>query len=290
MVLLVAQAISGREDIINEKAIQSCAYLCEIVHNGTLAVDDIEDDSKKRRGKDCLHLIYGVDVAINAGNAMYFFPLIIFKELKKLGYDDATINRAYELYSQEMINLHFGQGLDIWWHGGHRKPNVDEYLQMCAYKTGTLARLSAKLSALFAGGSEEQIEALGKFAEVVGVAFQIQDDLLNIEGDKFAEKISVKGEDIHEGKRTLMVIHASDNAPPEKVKRLEEILLSHPSDQETINEAIAIMQEAGSTDYARGVAKDMVTKAWEDVEKSLKDSPAKSKLKVFAEYLINRDF
>src|SRR5690606_8333082 len=128
--------------------------------------------------------------------------------------------------------------------------------------------------ALFAGGTDEQIEALGKFAEVIGVAFQIQDDLLNIEGDKFAEKIAVKGEDIHEGKRTLMVIHASENAPPEKVKRLEEILLSHPSDQETINEAIAILQEAGSCDYARGVAKDMVTKAWEDVESSLKDSPA----------------
>jgi geranylgeranyl pyrophosphate synthase len=162
-----------------------------------LAVDDIEDDSKLRRGKPCLHLIYGTDVAINAGNGMlhlcfnsqplhsllivivsvsgmYFFPLVVFRDLKKKGFADATINKCYELYSEEMIKLHFGQGLDIWWHTGKGNPSADEYLQMCAYKTGTLARLSAKLSAIISGGSEAQAEAIGKFAETIGVAFQIQ--------------------------------------------------------------------------------------------------------------------
>jgi len=66
--MLVAGALGGKpEDLAG------CAYLCELVHNGTLAVDDIEDDSKLRRGKECIHLIYGTDVAINAGNGTLFF-------------------------------------------------------------------------------------------------------------------------------------------------------------------------------------------------------------------------
>lgn len=221
---------------------------------------------------------------------MYFFPLVIFRELKEKGYDPAVIVKAYELYSEEMIKLHFGQGFDIWWHTGKGNPTVDEYLQMCAYKTGTLARLSAKLSALISGGNDAQAEAIGKFAETIGVAFQIQDDLLNIAGDKFAEKISVKGEDICEGKRTLMVIHAMKHASAEKSARLNEILLMHTRDQTLINEAIQIMVDTGSLDYARQVAKDIVNKAWADVEAVLPESEAKTKLKVFADYLVNRDW
>jgi geranylgeranyl pyrophosphate synthase len=211
LVLLVAETLGGQEDLV-----APCAYLCEMVHNGTLAVDDIEDDSKLRRGKACMHLIFGVDVAINAGNAMYFLPTVIFKELRLKGVDPVKVCQAHELYEQELSNLHFGQGFDIWWHHGHKDPVVDEYLQMCAYKTGTLARLSAKLAALMSNATQEQIDAIGLFAEAIGVGFQIQDDLLNIAGEKFAAKIAVQGEDIHEGKRTLMVIHSFKHAAPEK--------------------------------------------------------------------------
>jgi len=215
----------------------------------------------------------------------------VIKGLKKNGFSDAVVMRAYELYSEELINLHIGQGLDIWWHSGKKQPNVEEYLQMCAYKTGTLARLSAKLSALVAGADAKQIEAFGRFAEAIGVAFQIQDDLLNIAGDKFASKIAVKGEDIHEGKRTLMVIHAAKHATPAKAARLEDILLLHTNDQALINEAIDIMVETKSLDYARDVAKDIVTKAWADVQSILPhESQAKNRLRMFADYLIQRDF
>lgn len=292
LVMLVAQALTDLSaDKKIEDAAMSCAYLCELVHNGSLVVDDIEDDSKMRRGKPCLHLIYNTDVAVNAGNAMYFMPLNVIKGLRKAGFSEELVLRAYELYSEELINLHVGQGLDIWWHSGKKQPNVDEYLQMCAYKTGTLARLSAKLSALVAGADAKQIEAFGRFAEAIGVAFQIQDDLLNIAGDKFAEKIAVKGEDIHEGKRTLMVIHATEHATPEKSKRLDEILRLHTNDQALINEAIDILVEAKSLDYAAEVAKDIVLKAWTELESSLPtENQAKARLRIFANYLIQRDY
>lgn len=285
LVMLFVEALGGNKDVA-----LPMAYLCELVHNGTLCVDDIEDDSKLRRGKDCVHLIYGVDVAINAGNAMYYFPLAELREMRRKNVLPAeTLLRAYELYGEELTNLHLGQGLDIWWHSNHGTPKEDTYLQMCAYKTGVLARLSARLAALLSGATEETIKHVGVFAESIGVAFQIQDDLLNLTGEEFAAKIAVVGEDIHEGKRTIMVLHTFDNAPKEEADRLLEILKLHTNDEALIKEAIAIMKKNGSFEYAASVAKKLVVDAWANVEQHLPDNAAKTKLKVFADYLISRD-
>jgi len=281
---LIAEALGGKDEVV-----LPAAYLCEMVHNGTLCVDDIEDDSKLRRGKPCLHLIYKVDIAINVGNAMYFLPLAELREMNRTKRVPAeTLLKAYELYSDEMINLHLGQGLDIWWHQGHAMPNEQQYLQMCAYKTGVLARLSARLAALLSGASSEQIHQLGLFSEAIGVAFQIQDDLLNVSGEEFAEKISMVGEDIYEGKRTLMVIHSVKHSKPEIAKRLETILNMKTRDPALIKEAIDIMKSTGSLEYSAGVAKKLVRAAWDNVDPILPQVPAKEKLKIFADYLINR--
>ncbi|XP_049852558.1 geranylgeranyl pyrophosphate synthase-like [Schistocerca gregaria] len=189
LLMLVADAVRSVEsDARLDSTLLSCAYLCELVHNGSLITDDIEDDSRLRRGKPCLHLTYGQDVAINTGNAMYFLPLHVLREMKENGHPDSVIISAYQMYGEELTKLHLGQSLDIWWHLGKKLPSVNEYLQMCAYKTGTLARLSARLAALVCGGTPEQIDAFGYFAESVGIAFQIQDDVLNLVGDEFAQK------------------------------------------------------------------------------------------------------
>eukprot|EP01089_Gocevia_fonbrunei_P009137 TRINITY_DN210_c0_g1_i1.p1 TRINITY_DN210_c0_g1~~TRINITY_DN210_c0_g1_i1.p1 ORF type:complete len:399 (+),score=114.54 TRINITY_DN210_c0_g1_i1:39-1199(+) len=283
LLFLIAEALKG-----DMEKIKDLLVICEVVHNGTLAVDDIEDSSETRRGKKCLHLIYGVDVAINAGNGMYYFPTIVFKHLRGK-VPDSTLLSAYELYCQEMINLHFGQGFDIWWHGGKKNPTIDQYLQMCAYKTGTLARLSAKLSALFSNGTPQQIEAIGKFAEAIGVGFQIQDDILNLVGDKLAATKGQHGEDIHEGKRTLMVLHSFDVAPKHESKRLEEILNAHPTDQKIIDEAIAIINKNGSIKFAAQKAKEIVTVAWKELEAVLPPSEARDKLEAFANFLVDRE-
>jgi geranylgeranyl pyrophosphate synthase len=280
----VAEALGGNLDLV-----LPISVLCEIVHNGTLMCDDVEDDSKLRRGKECIHLLYGVDIAVNAGNAMYFFPLAVFRDYhKNKQVSDTMLIRCYELYGQELLNVHLGQGLDIHWHQGKRSPSVQDYLQMCAYKTGVLARLSARLGALLSGASDEFIHHVGIFAESIGVAFQIQDDLLNLTGEEFAAKIDMLGEDIHEGKRSLMVIHSLSVAPKEKAERLNEILNSKTTDRKVIQEAIDIIKSTGSMEYSLQVAKDIIAKAWKGIEPLLPEVPAKLKLKVFADYLVNR--
>jgi len=84
------------------------------VHNGSLIVDDIEDQSELRREKPCVHKIYGVDVAINAGNMMYFLPMLLIKNNNK--YSTKVKNELYKIYIDEMVNIHMGQAWDIYWH------------------------------------------------------------------------------------------------------------------------------------------------------------------------------
>lgn len=283
--LLVCEALGK-----NPKDFMEFAIIPEVIHNGTLIIDDIEDSSDYRRGKPCTYKIYGLDIAINAGNAMYYLPLLpLIKNKEKI--PPQKLCKIYEIYVQEMINLSLGQAMDIAWHRG--LANADEisekdYLQMCAYKTGTLARMSAKIAAVLADATAEQVEKIGHFAESIGVAFQMQDDILDLTGEEFAEKKGGRGKDITEGKRTLIVIHTLKVADSKDKKRLIQILNMHTSDQKLQDEAIAIMQKYSSIEYARRFATNLVEESWREVEKLLPASEAKEKLKAFAEFLIKR--
>ena len=270
----------------NQRAFVDYSIIPELVHNGSLMVDDIEDCSDLRRGKPCTHHLFGIDVAINAGNALYYLPLITLIQSK---FSPRIRSLAYEAYIQEMINLSYGQGLDIHWHrGGSPKVTEKQYLQMCAFKTGTLARLSAKLGVILPGGSVKKAKVAGEFAEAIGVAFQIQDDVLNLVGD---EKVYGKetGGDISEGKRTLMVIHSLNHLPKNKAKKLLSILNSHTKSRSKIREAISLIKSTNSINYAQKIARSLVSRAWKKLDSSFSRSPAKSKLKAFADYLIERD-
>ncbi len=281
--LIILEALGGKKAVALAK---DFLVVPEVVHNGTLLVDDIEDDSLTRRGKPCVHKSYGVDLAVNAGNAMYFIPLNVFFK-RKNDFPAETMTRAYEIFAQEMIKLSYGQGLDIYWHKGNAVADEKQYLQMCAYKTGALARMSARLAANFAGAGSDETEALGKYAEAIGVAFQIQDDVLNLEGEeeKYGKEI---GGDISEGKQTLITIHALKHLTPAKATRLQEILSSHSKEERVIREAIALIKETHALDYAKKFSRKLVQDAWTNVEGILKESKAKHELKAFADYLVER--
>ncbi len=266
------------------------AIIPEVIHNGTIMVDDVEDDSEYRRGKPCTHRIFGIDIAINTGNAMYFLPLLtLIKNKKKLS--PKTFSKICEIYTKEMINISLGQAMDIAWHRGLANANLiteAQYLQMCAYKTGTLARMAAKMAAVLAKADDNVVEKIGRFAEAVGIAFQIQDDILDLTGEEFAEKKGGRGQDITEGKRTLMVIHTLENAEEDEKERLKEILKMHTTKQKLRDEAIDIMKKCGSIDYAKEFARSLVKESWRDVDKVLPSSDAKEKLRAFATYLVER--
>jgi len=283
--LLICEALGKNADQLIDFAI-----IPEVIHNGTLLVDDIEDSSELRRGKPCTYKIFGLDIAINAGNAMYYLPLLPLLENREK-VPVAMLSRIYEIYVQEMISVSIGQAMDIAWHRG--LANADEiteedYLQMCAYKTGTLARMAARMAAVLSDANEELVEKLGRFAESIGVAFQMQDDVLDLTSAEFSEKKGGRGEDITEGKRTLMVIHTLRVADTRDRERLVRILNMHTSDQKLKEEAIGLMEKHCSVDYVREFAGKIVEDSWKDVEKLLPVSAAKERLNAFAAFLIER--
>jgi geranylgeranyl pyrophosphate synthase len=283
--LLICEALGKKaEDYVD------FAIIPEVVHNGTLMVDDVEDASEYRRGKPCTYKIYGLDIAVNAGNTMYYLPLLPLME-KREELSVRAVNKIYEIYAEEMISLSLGQATDIAWHRGiANADNISEedYLQMCAYKTGTLARMSARIAGVLAGAKEKLVTDLGNYAESIGVGFQIQDDVLDLTSDEFAEKKGGRGQDITEGKRSLPVIHTLKVAKPRDRKRLITILNMHTSKASLKDEAINIMQNYHSIDYSRQTARKLVRESWSNVEKLLPVSSGKQKLKAFADFLIER--
>jgi geranylgeranyl pyrophosphate synthase len=222
---------------------------------------------------------------------MYYLPLLpIMVQRKQLS---AEAQRdVYEIYVQEMINLSMGQAMDITWHRG--LANADElsesdYLQMCAYKTGTLARMSAKMAAVLAGAEPKLVEKLGRLAECIGVAFQMQDDILDLTGEEFAKSKGCVGGDISEGKRSLLVIYTLQKATAADKQRLIEILNRHTTEQKLRDEAIRIIKKYGAFEHVKALAESMVVDSWNEVDKLLPTPQAKEKLKAFAEFLIKRN-
>ncbi|MBI2446118.1 polyprenyl synthetase family protein [Candidatus Micrarchaeota archaeon] len=283
LMLWTAESVAGKKAA---DKLTDFAAIVEVVHNGTLAVDDLEDGSLTRRGKPCLHVAYGVDVAVNAGNAMYFLPLLALAKKKVV--PDAVLVQAYETILQELINLSYGQAFDIWWHKGHsEKVTEAQYLQMCAYKTGTLARMAAKMGAILAEAKPDVVEAFGEFAESLGIAFQIQDDVLNLvsKPEEYGKDV---GEDITEGKRSLLVIRAFSKLPAAEKKELVAILNAHTREQMQINRAIALIRKSGAFQYAEKKAHDLVESAWKKLSPHLKPSEAKDSLEALAWYAVER--
>ncbi|MEM1586808.1 MAG: polyprenyl synthetase family protein [Candidatus Bathyarchaeia archaeon] len=283
--LLIYEALGGRsEDVLD------FAIIPEVIHNGTLIADDVEDSSEMRRGKPCTYKIYGLDIAINLSQAMYFLPMIVLSD-KLNDIPTYVARRLYEIYVQEMINLSLGQAIDIAWHRGlipAEDLREEHYLQMCAYKTGTLARMSAKMAAVLAGSSDEVVEKVGRFAESIGVAFQIQDDVLDVSGEEFARGKGGLGMDITEGKITLMVIYTLRKADEDDKRELLRILNMHTRDEYLRMRAISIMRKYGAIEYAKGVAFKLIEDGWNNIDKLIPEEEAKKKIKMFTEYLIQR--
>lgn len=284
MFLLVLEALGGDPEKYFDYSI-----ITEVIHNGTIIVDDVEDDSELRRGRPCIHRLFGIDIAVNLSNTLFFLPmLVLVKNMDLIPLE--SVNRIYEIFAQEMINLSFGQAIDIAWHKDLIPPGLTEeqYFQMSIYKSGSLARMAAKIPAVLANAENEVIMSLEKIAESVGVSFQIQDDILDIEGEEFSKGKGGLGMDITEGKKSLLVIHALNKANSKDKNRLMSILGRHTKDKKLINEAIVILKRYGAVDYASKVAKRLNRESLEEIDKIFSPSEAKDKLITLVTYLFER--
>jgi geranylgeranyl pyrophosphate synthase len=214
------------------------AAMLELIHNGTLVIDDVEDEALLRRGQATVHEQFGTDVAINVGCLAYFAAL---KGGLTSAYPPEVQLRLYEAFAENMIDLHVGQGVDIIWHKGiEYLPTEEQYVAMVKGKTGGLSKMASDMACVVTHSSKSVQKKLGRFSQSIGVAFQIIDDCLDLSSPDFHQG---KGfaQDIVEGKLSLPMIHALSNSPD--ALRLRNIL-GKTSDEELIRDAVSIVSQS----------------------------------------------
>ncbi len=278
LVMITTGAFSGEED----KALPYGVAL-ELVHNFTLIHDDIMDKDEKRRGKETLYQKIGEAQAINAGDGLF---ALAFNELSRSS--DICGEKLRELLNElstSVIKVAEGQHEDISFESTF-DISEEEFIGMIEKKTSYLFRAATRGGAIIGGANEKQIDEMGEYARKMGIAFQIQDDYLDLIGDE--EKIGKdSGSDIREGKRTLLVIKALSELSSEKEERLKKILRKEENTPEEIDEAIDLFQEAGSIDYSKDLAEKYAEEAKSHLH-SLPNSEYKNLLEEVVEFMISR--
>jgi geranylgeranyl diphosphate synthase type 3 len=212
------------------------------LHNASLLIDDIEDNSKLRRGMPVAHSIFGVPVTLNCANYVYFLALERCHLLGNL--------KAMDIFVRELLNLHRGQGQDILWREQCKCPSVEQYMQMIQDKTGGLFRLAVGLLQAFSSNTTDFVPLVNMLAEY----FQIRDDFLNISSSEY-QKSKSYCEDLTEGKFSFPIIYSilqdtSDN-------RLINILRQRTEDIDVKKYAVQYMRECGALEHTRQILRDL---------------------------------
>ncbi|BDD59827.1 geranylgeranyl pyrophosphate synthetase [Monascus purpureus] len=213
-----------------------------MLHTASLLIDDVEDSSSLRRGIPVAHNIFGTAQTINSANYVYFLAL---QEVQKLNNP-----AAIDVYVAEMLNLHRGQGMDLFWRDTLTCPSEDEYLEMVGNKTGGLFRLAVKLMQAESKAGTDCVPLVN----VMGLIFQICDDYLNLSNTMYTKN---KGlcEDLTEGKFSFPIIHSIRSDPSNH--QLINILKQRTKDEEVKLYAVAYMERTGSFAYTRQVVGDL---------------------------------
>lgn len=223
-----------------------------MLHESSLLVDDVQDNSELRRGFPVAHHIFGVAQTINSANYIYFAAL---QELLTL-----NNQQALATFAEELVNLHRGQGMDLFWRDTLTCPSEDDYLEMVGNKTGGLFRLGIKLmqaesAASVGGGGGLDCVPL---VNLVGLIFQIRDDYVNLKSDEYSQH---KGmcEDLTEGKFSFPVIHSIRSNPEDL--QLINILKQKTTDTQVKRYAVAYMESTGSFAYTNQVLATLIDRA-----------------------------
>jgi octaprenyl-diphosphate synthase len=223
--------------------------LIEFSHTASLIHDDIEDNAPLRRGKPACHVVYGNDAAINAGSFLYFLAsacIDIWDECaeKKVG--------VFSLWTDYMRRLHTGQAYDIHWHNDFAFiPAVDDYLAMCAMKTGCLAAFAVDIACFVCGTAAEDKTVLCNAARDLGIGFQVIDDVKNLRGGIAGKK---RGDDIVEGKKSLPVILFLEQEAASGLRLVEEAFRTAREtgiDAPAVETLIAAMEDSGAITRAQ---------------------------------------
>jgi geranylgeranyl diphosphate synthase type I len=247
--LLAYQSIAGD----HVRALPGAAAV-ELGHNFSLVHDDIEDRGLERRHRPALWTLSGMPQAINTGDTLFTLSRMALYRLRDEGFDDARVLRLMRLYDETCLALCEGQFMDIWASEHDAWMTVDGYFDMIGRKTAALIAGSAEAGAVLASDDEHVIAAYRRFGWALGLAFQLNDDLLGIWGD--AAVTGKETSDIAARKKTLPLIYARHQAGRADAERLDSVLALRAREVSPteVAEVLAVLDRTGAQAYTRGRA------------------------------------
>lgn len=285
-----------------EQDVLPTAAALELFHNAFLIHDDVEDGSERRRNEPTLHRMFGTPTAINVGDAMLAValePLLDNMATVGMGRTLAVLDLVVRMVRETAE----GQALELSWIRQHTWGLTDiEYVRMVHKKTGWYTFITPVLAGhvLANCGDDRRRWHLGAFASNLGVAFQIQDDLLNLTGESDVIGKENAG-DLWEGKRTLILLRALRSATPALRERALAALSARrpgtglPGDRVRTESDVAVLREAVLTTdalpYAREVARRYATRAarlWTHAARDLPDTVHRRWITAIIDYVTSR--
>jgi geranylgeranyl diphosphate synthase type I len=258
------------------------ASAIELVHNFSLAHDDIQDQSPERRGRPTLWARWGTAQAINTGDALLALARLSTFRLRGIGHTEATVLDVQRALDEACLHLTKGQHLDLAFES-HERVTVDEYLEMIEGKTAALVAASTACGALLARAAPRLLEAYRDFGRNLGLAFQILDDVLGIWG---APGITGKpaGDDLKSRKKTLPVLFGLEHSGP-----FRDLWSATDVSEGKLGEMARLLEDCGALEHARTAAGKHTDRALDSLERAHPQGEAAEELRALALRLLQRD-
>ena len=271
-VFLVAKMVSNGD--FNERTYRGASVI-ELIHTATLVHDDVVDDSNRRRNFFSLNALWKNKIAVLVGDFLLSKGLLL-----SIDNDDFDLLKLISIAVREMSE---GELLQI---EKARKLDITEnvYFDIIRQKTATLIAACTGIGAASVGAKQEEVDVMRKFGELIGIAFQIKDDLFDYTDDKIGKPTGI---DIKEQKMTLPLIYALNNCTDKEKKWLINSVKNHNKDKKRVKEIIAFVKQNGGIEYTTSKMREYQTKALE-ILNTYPNSPYKDSLIQMVNYVIER--
>ncbi len=257
------------------------ATAVELFHNFTLIHDDIMDKAPLRRGMDTVHTKFGESTALLSGDVML---IQAYEHLNKVR--TKYVNKILALFNKTAAEVCEGQQLDMDFEK-MEFVTLDDYMEMIGLKTSVLMASSLKMGAILGGAGGSNADHLYQFGLNLGIAFQVQDDYLDVFGDpqKFGKQV---GGDILANKKTFLMIHVLDVASEDQKNELNKLLKTHEPNK--VERVLSIYKACGVDEWARQLKEKYIAVAFQHLEDIAVISVRKKPLRDLANFLVQRDY
>jgi geranylgeranyl diphosphate synthase, type I len=256
----------------------------QLIHDFSLIHDDIEDNSDMRRGRPTVWKLWGLAQGVNAGDGMFVVSHLALHRLKEAGVHPEVVLEVLRRFDETILCICEGQFLDLSFEGDLRISEAD-YLKMISCKTAALAAAAAGLGAIVGGADAPTAQALFDFGQNLGLAFQVQDDVLGIWGDPAATGKPAAA-DLYRRKVSLPIIHALRTAAESDA--LARLYSQAEISDHDATQLLEILAEAGAREYTEDVATFYHQQALAALETAHGDTAALADLRALAERLVGR--